>query len=351
MNFRSLVSPQTIDGSLASIESKTEEPFEHQLKSLEPLLRGAIEIGYAHGAANVNRQLGLVYRLQGTFEKSLFHLSEAISFYEREHMDADLARALLQLAALYQAASLPLASVEAALRSSHYYERANNPAEQAKALFLLTNVLNDAGDYDHAKEFALNAIELFTTQGNVQYTALAMGTLGLIHLHLDELEDALAYTLKAYEEFEREDLKPNEAIVRNNLANIYLRMGRGDLAITYAGMARQIAEECGMKQFESSVNLSVGEIYESIGNDAQAETYYNVAIQRAEDTTAFGPLEIAHQRLAGLCRRKGRMEEAVDHLEASIAARERQHEFEISAFRGHFEALRQRFEQPMLEEA
>ena len=133
------------------------------------------------------------------------------------------------------------------------------------------------------------------------------------------MEDALTQTLLAYQEFEREDLKPNEAIVCNNLAEIYLRMGRGDLAISYAGMARQIAEECGMKQFEAAVNLSVGEIYEANGSDALAETYYNVAITRAEDTTAFKPLELSHQHLASLCRRLGRMEEAYDHLEASLS--------------------------------
>jgi tetratricopeptide (TPR) repeat protein len=195
----------------------------------------------------------------------------------------------------------------------------------------------------------MDTIKLFSSLGDAQATALAMGALGLVYLNLGQLDEALAYTLKAYEEFERELLVPNGAIVRNNLASIYLAMGRGDLAISYAGMGRSIAGQSGMPQLEASANMTVAEIYEKNGDAAQAETFYKVAIDIAERSLAFGPLEKSHQKLAALYRGQGRLSEALDHLEDAIKARNRQHEFEISAFRGHFDTLRQRLDQPRLE--
>ena len=200
----------------------------------ESALSIAQKINYQKGAANAQRNLGLLYYSQSQVEKGMEYFLFAQKWFEENDDKDGLAYVNLGMGLIYWG----------------------------------------FGDFDRGFNMTSQALNLFNETKNIDGQAWANSSLGGYYYDWKDYKRSLSYIQKARELFRQTQNIRGEARALNGMGNAYLLMKKNDKALNYQIRSLKLQQSVGDKHGESRTLNDIGLLYQKLGNYDQALEYH-----------------------------------------------------------------------------
>lgn len=255
--------------------------------------------------------------------------------------------------------------LDLAEEAKRLFDEANDAPGRAASRDFLASIHEHSGDLAGGLALALDALSIAREIGDPIRQGYALSNVGGILAASGEVDEAVERLNEALRLFENAQDPGGVKTIWSRLATVLKTAGRGEEALTYAEMCRHAAEE-DQDEFAHCEALKVmAEIEDERGNPAEAERLYRAALDALQteigkkfsggDTLvalgrqlvkqgaladaelalndALGRIEgeplmivtetAAHEALAELCERQGKLSTTIEHLRRAHALRER----------------------------
>ncbi|MDY0151080.1 MAG: sigma 54-interacting transcriptional regulator [Candidatus Cloacimonas sp.] len=222
------------------------------------------------GIADVETNLGILFRHKGDFDLSLKHLNKAITIFQQN-------MAAIEAGSNPQPINSYINAIECCgviHGQMHQYEqsiqflkdalalkeRFGNTSSQVSALMNL-GVTYSEFDLDKATEYYLKALELLDEKSPPYHKVLLLNNLGGCLEDVGNLDGALKYYQKALEAMESADVFHYQAAIYKHLGIVLYKQGSFDAALEMIEKSMTIAQKNDEKSELKDCYLAFSDIY------------------------------------------------------------------------------------------
>ncbi len=252
------------------------------------------KIEYKKGEAYANKNLGLVYYMQGRFGETLEHWNESLKIFEEIKDDVGISNLLNNIGAIYFAQGVDDKALEYCLKSLKYAQKAGDTLRIISALTTIGSVYYNKKD-PVALNYLLQALPLCEKLGDKDSYVIIAGNIGEIYYDNKQFEKALQYFRNS---IASDKTSSNTAFAYNGIGKVYLKEGKPGEALTNHLRALAIAEKMDDKLQIIRSLRGVGDVYTSQNKTTQALENYNRARTIGESIQANVELKDIYQLLA-----------------------------------------------------
>ncbi len=201
----------------------------------------AQDIDYQKGIATAMNNMGVAYKNQGIFDKSLKFYIEALEINREINNKEGIANALNNIGTIYSLKYDHERALDYFKEALGIYENLGNEDRISGGLNNIGNVYSDLKRYDEALEYYNRALEISEKNGNVKISLDPITNIGNIFFFQNNYPKALDYYRKALEiETESGNLS-GQAYALTNIGVTYFRMDNLEEAFENIEMAEQVA--------------------------------------------------------------------------------------------------------------
>lgn len=280
------------------------------------------EIGDHVELGNATNALGLAEEHLGNLTSARERYLAALSIRETIDDGQGIAFSLNNLGAI----EVRLGDLPAALE---YFCRALPYAEEVGGMVFgvvninIADIYNRSGEPDLALEHSLRSIDVLREFGARSTEGQALVGAGCVYRDRGDLETASRFFDEALVAVRDAGSKELEAEVLGEIGRLEYLRGDYDGALRTATESIAIAVETGVRFVEVESLINAGETHEALGDVAVAVETLDRALALA-DELGFGVLAYhAHEALARIHEREGRLREALVHYKAFTEGRNR----------------------------
>jgi signal transduction histidine kinase/Tfp pilus assembly protein PilF len=278
---------------------------------------------FKNGEAKGLNNIGVVYHLQGEYDKSLKFYNQAAGVYKSASNDRGLANVYSNIASVYQAKSNYTKAMEYYRISLETAKKAGDKQRQAIALGSMGIVYYDQGYYATALECYLESLSLREELNDQQGQAYVLGNIGLIydaqkryplalqyysrslrirqqledqfgiatalinigmvHYALEQYDASLDYFTNALEVSEQSNFNKGIAASLNNIGDVYCELEDYDKALEYLEKALKVNIEMNDAQGTANANHSLGVVYVRTNRTDRALTCFEASLKLARE--------------------------------------------------------------------
>lgn len=276
----------------------------------------AREIGYAHGKAIGNRNLGFYYYAKSDYELALRKLSEALVYFEQTDNKGEQGNVHSIMGLTYWSLGNFNLTLEHLHRSEHLHRETENHERLPWSLTSLGGVYENLKDFDKSLKCHEESLVYFREYDDKLGEARALSGIGTVCRSLSQLDKALEFEKQSLAIFL--DIKNQLGVSRayNDMGLIYHAQGKLTEALDYHKKSLEIRKRLGNKGAEVTSLLDIGKTYSQMQQLDRALACLNEALKIASNVDAKPKLYMAHQALAEAYERKGELQAALVHLRA-----------------------------------
>lgn len=232
--------------------------------------------------ANTLGNVGIVYRKQGNYPKSLEYYLQSLKLDEEVGGKKEIATDLGNIGTLY-------------------YKLKNYP----KTL-----------------DYIFRALKMDEELGNKTGVARHLGNIGGVYGEQNDYKKALDYYIKALKITEEIDNKGGIARNLGNIGSIYFTQKDYEHAREYFFRSLKIREEIGSKMLITSGLRSLGMLYTATKKYSEAQDYLERSLTMAEELGSLDDKRESHLSLSNLFKATGKYSLALDHYEKAVAIKD-----------------------------
>ena len=266
-------------------------------KSINLSLRAreiAQKINFKKGEAYANKNIGLVYYMQGKSVETLNHWNESLRIFEEINDEVGMANMLNNIGAIYFAQGVDDRALEYCLKSLKYAQKTGDTLRLVSALTTIGSIYYNRKD-PVALDYLQKALPLCEKLGNKDAYVIIVGNLGEIYYDKKAYDKALQLYNNA---INADKTLSNTAFAFNGLGKVFLKEGKPADALINHNKALAIAEKMDDK-FQIIRSLrGVADVYAYQNKNVIALGYYNKARQIGETVQANVELKDLYQLLA-----------------------------------------------------
>jgi CHAT domain-containing protein/uncharacterized protein HemY len=298
--------------ALVKVESEAERAKllaeEKELVTAE-LVRAMIEQGYRK-------------YLQSGFDQSIaiYRLSQSIA--ERIGDKAGIARALNDIASIYNIQGNNAQALEYLQRSLAMSEAGGDNVGISRALITIGEIQFQQGDFAPALEHFQKSLEICKALELKAGIARNLRDIGEVHLRQGDYAQALEYTQKSLAMFEAEGIKPWIAGALYSIGIIHSSQGDYAQALEYYRKSLAVNEAMGEKGLIASVLANMGEVNLLQGDYAQALERYQKGLSIFESIGYKDGIAGALDSIGSVHNLQGNYAQAVEYYQKSLATKE-----------------------------
>lgn len=210
---------------------------------LKIALEVAQEAGFAHQRAVAHNRLGLSYNLQGRYEKAIYHLDIARSYFREQEDEVGLAMVTSNIALVY------------------YHLK----------------------EYERSKELNLEALRLREKHDVKGGIATNLNNVANIYYFQEEFDLAFDYYQRAYDILMSIESYADAAMAKKNMVGILVDRGETELAQAYFEEARDLVIQTGTLIYVTYIYMASARMELDLGNLDEALEQIDVAVDAARD--------------------------------------------------------------------
>lgn len=276
-----------------------------QLDTAEMMAEAA---GYTPGLLRIKYGRGVVYRIEGDYERALSYFDQFLSHFLKPYDSTSVANVqyqigicLLELGRIeesikafnitaeldealdrnvyaynmlgkaYRKAKLFTKSEAFYLKAYEHWKEKENIDGQSRALMNLGNLKMELGERDAAKQLFLRSVAL--DQSNDYALAYSSENLGDWYLKAEQYDSAYHYTLQSYRLRQAFNNSRELAMIEHQLGRVHMAREQYRLALPFLQRAFATAEKQGEQERIRDVAADLSRWYEDQGNYREALRY------------------------------------------------------------------------------
>lgn len=266
--------------------------------------------------AELQLQLGTLYRLQSKYEQARIQLEASISGFKMLDVLLDQARALNELA---HVARLQRQFEETA----HLVEAAlglleDRATERAYSYLVLGLVALDKRAWPEAIDCCKQALSLWEQENNSRMIARTLTILGAAYHRLEKYPEAIAVYEQAIALFAEVQDLIYQAVARMNLGNVYFELEQWPKALVLYRPAERIFHQVQDQHHLAMVEHNMGMAYHQLQQYAKAEAAFLSSIKKKQEMGNVASLVNTMAELGLLYLAQGQAEETKSIFEAAL---------------------------------
>ena len=287
------------------------------LEYLNKALMLSQELGNKPMVATALCNMGTAHAGLADYPRSLEFFNRALAVDEELGNKAGVARSLSCIASVFFDVSDFSRSLEYSGRALAIYEEIGSKVGVAHSLNAIGNMHECLLDYPRALEYLNRALVLNEALGAKHGIASNLNNIAIVYNRLTNFANALEYMEKALAL--DNEIGDRAGVARDllNLGFVYEKMGEHDRAMEYYKQSLLEFESNGGKFSVALLKGNIGMLYANQAyaehDDVKAEENVRASIAINEEIGAKRFLE--YQTLSALCKRQGRLAEALEYLE------------------------------------
>ncbi len=258
----------------------------------------------------VHHYWGLIHRLEGNYDSSLYYFQEAVNYHTRTGHEENALQALFNMGVV--------SSFQGKFYTSlAYYVRALQLAEQKNDRFMLADIQNSMGiihkklkNYQKSLELTYVALEIFEELDKPLQQANCISNLGSVYFEMQQFDSALVYYQRAYETDKVLDNQWGIGHQLNNLAAVYDELGEADQSLEYATKGLAVREKIGHQREIAESLIRVASLHNQAGEADTALPYAQRAKQISQEIDAKQVLRDTNWILSKIQNQLGNFQEA-----------------------------------------
>ncbi len=239
---------------------------------------------YKKGLLQANDLLGSLYRQFGNYDSSMFYHRQAMEQLESVNQPLMEARALNNVARLYQSANKLDSALVYYKKSLIIKEKHGDPEDISNTLINI-GVLNwRQANYIKAQEYFFEALEI-KRENNAppEIIAAILTNIGTINFMTEKYDLALKYYKESLQIKRETGDKPGMGTVTNNIASVYLKQEKLDSAMLFMEQALAIKRDLKEKRGIAGVLNNMATVAKKQQNYSKALEYNNQALEIREE--------------------------------------------------------------------
>ncbi len=259
--------------------------YDKALSCYEMALKIGEEINDQRTIAASYNSLGLLYYNQGIFEKALEYFLPVINIEEVQKNKRLLTIIHNNIGISYDNIGLFDKAIEHHLKSLKIREEMGDKAGIAASLTNIGSIHHNQRNQQEALKYYSQALEIYLEINDKRGLARSYNNVALVYRNTNQLEDAKKFHLKAIEIREELNDKRGLFISYNNLGSVMRQMGELEKALDYFNEAIRISEELGDKHRMSIIYNSTSNLYLNLAKNsegAERYKYLQTALQYSE---------------------------------------------------------------------
>jgi len=269
----------------------------------------SLHLGDVVLSAELQLQIGILQRLQGSYDNARTQLEASLHSFESVSSLVDQARVLNELAHV--------------ARLQRQFDRASNLVEKALGLLdaedteraysylILGLVAYDKRVWSETINFCYQALNLWESENNQRMVARVLTILGAALHRMGTHTEAIAVYERASDLFEQTNDMPYLAVVQMNLGNVYLELDQSAVALDLYRPAERTFRRVQDRHHLTMVQHNMGMAYHQLQHWEQAEQAYQVSIKLKGEIGNIASLVNTKGDLGLLYLAQERFEEAV----------------------------------------
>lgn len=239
---------------------------------LQIALKVSEESGFDEQEAVAHNRLGLSYNLQGRYEKAIYHLDIARTYFRAQEDEVGLAMVTSNIALVY------------------YHLK----------------------EFERSKDLNLEALRLREKHDVKGGIATNLNNVANIYYHQEEFDLAFDYYQRAYDILISIESYADAAMAKKNMVGILVDRGETELAQAYFEEARNLVIQTGTLIYITYIYMASARMELELGNLDEAIEQIDVAVDAARDNGQLRELLDALNIKREILAARGQYKEALD---------------------------------------
>jgi PAS domain S-box-containing protein len=284
----------------------------------EQAIKLAKEIEFVNGEAKALNNIGVVYHLQGTFDKALQNYEAAAVLYKKSGNTKGLANVAGNMASVYQAKGNSALALEYYTHSIELAKKAGDKQRVAISLGSIGIIYYNQGLYSKSLAYYFQSLSIRESLDDKQGMAYVLGNIGLIYDAQRNYSMALGYYYKSLKIRQQLDDKRGIATSLINIGMVYFVQNQFDEALDYFLQALKISEECGFKKGLAAALNNTGDVYREKKQFEKAAENYEKSLKINEEMGDVQGIASAYHSLGIVNKQIGKTDLALNYFEKSL---------------------------------
>ena len=231
----------------------------------------------AFAEANALQCLGVSERRAGRYTAALDLLRQAISIYQRLHVDAGEAACSIHIGALRAALGEFQPAIDALNRALTIARTSHNQFSEAKALNVLGEMHAQWGSYRTAINALIEAMTIWEKLGNQRELASVYNNLGAVYSAGGQKQDAIVWYGKSRTISHNLNDGEGEAAAFGNIGSAYLALRQYEKSADSTNKALELAIQWKDGDGEATYRMNLGIVYRDQGRNEAALAEWETA--------------------------------------------------------------------------
>ena len=271
------------------------------------------------GIAACLNEIGIVFKVQGNYQKAMDFYQESLKIWKQLFLDANddmakgfankgIASSLLNIGEINRTQGNYDIAINYYLQSLKLYEQLkDSPAKILVRLGKLgiSKCWNNIGiiyyyqrNYEKAMDYFIRSLKIKEILGEKRLIARQMMNIGVILKNLEEIEKAKDYYMASLSAYKKIGDNRGISTCLTNIANIYRIQEDYEKSLGYNFQALKISRELGYQREISLISGNIGNLYSHKGNYYKAIEYFNKSITIAKEIGSKEHLMSGYKRLS-----------------------------------------------------
>lgn len=272
--------------------------------------------------ARAKSQLGLLYMIQGEFQKALSYSEESLLYFKKENDSKGIADAQYNIAGVYYKTDNYYLGLHYLLDCLSIYRNLKDLYNEARVLKSMGTIYEYLGDLDNAVDSYLKCIDVGQLAKDPNLESNAYNPLSGVYLKRNQHDLAMSTIEKSITIKERTNDTRGLAFALYGRGKVYIKLRKFDLALKDLTQSLQIQINMGDKLGVAMAYNKLGLLSYERRDYAESKNYLLSALQTAEEFNIRFIRFKACYNLHLIARIEGRTQEALDYLEKYIDIKE-----------------------------
>jgi signal transduction histidine kinase len=223
------------------------------------------------GIANSHYRYGVLYRVQGDYERAVYEMDQYLDYVEEIRDTFKIVNGIYQKATIYNSQGWYEKSAQEYFKVLHAYESLQDSVSIGFTLNSLGIVLKNMRKYEDAKAYFERARIINEKLGDEENLANTLNSLGNLEAEQENFDQALDYYGEALKIDRKLNILWGEAINNKNIGTVLLVKDENQKALEYLLRAQSIQEENNYNKDLAETNAKLAQAYLALGRIDDAE--------------------------------------------------------------------------------
>jgi len=278
------------------------------------------EVNDLRGLSSVYEYYGIIERSIGNPSASLEYLYKGLDLTKQVDYKEGESLALYHLGVTFKYLGNYEQALEHLLQSLSIAQSINEWVSESYSINLIGQIYFETGDYAKALEYYNQSLTIRRKTGDKWGEAGCLDNIGFTHLKMNLYDDAQKFCTESLSICQSINDKKGHGNALLHLGLIHQQQKRFEEAIRCGNASLNIRREIGDKKGEAEILLFIAELHLKHGlQNADYEKSFallNRAMQLGNETQATELIAHIHFAFYEACKKAGKFEEALTHMEA-----------------------------------